>query len=123
MTRKAWLLALFLCGCASLDRGCTSCMATEFGSDWIVVQLSAMDGKPIRCWRLNSASVVSEQNSDGIRWKDTDNGNMVHIAGFYNYVQVKNRQWGAAFRQLGLTGEFCDQLSKRGWGATPEAKP
>lgn len=121
MTRNAWVLAVMLCGCASLDRSCTSCMATEFGSDWIVVQLSAMDGKPLRCWKLKGASVVSEEGSDGIKRKDTQNGNMIHIAGFYNYVQVKQGEWTGAFRQLGLTEEFCDGLAARTWGMKAEA--
>jgi len=116
MTKNAWILAFLLCGCASLDRGCTSCMATEFGSDWVVVQISAMDGKPLRCWKLNNASVVSEENSDGIRWKDTDNGNMVHIAGSYNYVQVRDKHWSSAFVQLGMTEKFCDKLAMEAWG-------
>lgn len=126
MTRNAWILALLLCGCASLDRGCTSCVAKEFGSDWIVVQLSAMDGKPIRCWKLHNASLSSESQSDGIYWKDTANGNMVHIAGFYNYAQVRNGQWEAAFRQLGLTEAFCDRLAAEIWESpdkAPKAKP
>lgn len=122
MGKRFWILAVFLCGCASLDRGCTSCMAEEFGSDWIVVQMSALDGRPIRCWKLIDASLSSESQSDGIYWKDTTNGNMIHIAGFYNYAQVRDSQWVLAFRQLGLTEEFCNELSARTWSASPKTK-
>lgn len=124
MIKKAWLLAIFLCGCASLDRGCTGCMAKNFGSDWIVVQLSAVDGKPIRCWKLHDASLSSESQSDGVYWKDTESGNMVHIAGFYNYVQVKDKRWDAAFKQLGLTEGYCEKIALSPWDVPKEpAKP
>lgn len=115
MTRRMFLAIIFLCGCASFERDCTSCTATTLGSDWLVVQISALDGKPIRCWQLSNASLDSEERSDGINWKDTVNGNMVHISGFYNYVQVRTGQWDTAFRQLGLTEGLCKQLSTEQW--------
>lgn len=43
------------------------------------------------------------------------NGNMVHISGFYNYVQVRTGQWETAFHQLGLTEGLCKQLSTEQW--------
>jgi hypothetical protein len=88
--------------------------------------MSAVDGKPIRCWKLKNASLSSESQSDGIYWKDTENGNMMHIAGLYNYAQVRNGQWESAFRQLGLTEAFCDELSNRVWDKivkSPEVTP
>lgn len=109
--KKLLLLVLFLTGCAAISRDCTSCWAEGVGSEWLVVQLSATSGEPVRCWKLEGkTSITSESRSDGIYWKDLDSGNMIHIAGFYNYIQVKNSAWEPAFKQLGITQEQCQAL-------------
>lgn len=110
MKRKfsSFNLALFLvfAGCAGTSRGCSSCMAQQFGADWVVVQMDN-EGRPYRCWELRDTSISNEGNSDGIYWKDTTSGNLVHISGHYNRVQVENGNWDHAYQSLGLTKETC----------------
>jgi hypothetical protein len=77
------------------------------GADWVVVQLSAYDGKPIRCWELEGVSVTNEHNSDGIYWRDNTTGNLIHISGLYNRVMVVNGRWDAAYFQVGVTKKGC----------------
>ncbi len=98
--------ALALSGCAQFERGWNSWKATSFGSDWIVVQY-ATDGKPFMCWRLEGASVSSEENSDGIFWQDPAHGNAVHIAGWYNHVQVEGKNFANAAHQAGVDEALC----------------
>ena len=76
-----------LAGCAGFSRSCSSWWATNVGADWIVAQYD-MNGRPFMCWKLHNASVTSEQASDGIHWLDTTSSHMMHIAGWYNYIQV-----------------------------------
>jgi len=94
MKNKFYLIVIvaFLFNCASVDRGCTSFMATNMGADWVVVELTEMNGIPYRCWELRGVSIVSEQGSDGIYWKN-NSGNLVHVSGSYDYVQVNNDNW------------------------------
>jgi hypothetical protein len=102
---KRYLYIFLVCllpACAGVSRGCSSFWATAAGSDWVIVQLDAF-GKIIRCWQLEGVSVTNEDQSDGIYWKD-ETGNLVHLSGFYNRVQVHARQWDAAFESLGLKG-------------------
>jgi hypothetical protein len=54
---------LFLANCAVFDRGCSSCMASNFATDWVVVQYK-IDGTPINCWKLTNVSIANEQ----FRW-------------------------------------------------------
>ena len=103
---KYLLLVLLLVSCAGLDRSCSSCMATEFGADWVVVELTEAEGKPYRCWELRGLSITSEERSDGIYWKN-NKGNLVHVAGSYDYVQVESGQWEDAFREINMTAEAC----------------
>lgn len=103
---KIALMLLMLTSCAAIDRSCSSCLATNIGADWIVVELAEVDGTPYRCWELRGVSVVSEQGSDGIYWKNNQ-GNLVHVAGSYDYVQVKNNRWDDAFAQINMTREAC----------------
>lgn len=111
LTKKLVIITLLLVGCAGVSRNCTGWSNSAFGADWVVVQLSALDGKPIRCWQLENTSMVNEQNSDGIYWKDSSTGNMVHISGFYNRVQVLNKQWDKAFEQIGISSaKRCNEL-------------
>lgn len=88
-TRMKFIALLLLAGCAGIDRGCSSCVAENFSSDWVIVQYK-FDGNPFNCWKLNNVSVTNEQNSDGIYWKDSLTGHLVHISGWYNRVQVEN---------------------------------
>jgi len=108
------LFVIMLGGCAYLDRGCSSCSATALGADWVVVELTEAGAKPYRCWELRGTTITSEEHSDGIYWKDSESGNLIHVSGSYDYVQVRNGNWSAAFQQLGLSKKVCEMIrSKR----------
>ncbi len=109
-------LILFTMSCAGWDASCSSCAAQSFGSDWLVVQVNALNGTPYRCWTLQGASVSNESQSDGIWWKDTRSDNLVHISGHYNRVQVVHGNWDDAYKQVGLTKTSCDALKDRLYG-------
>lgn len=79
-------------------------MAEEFGADWIIVQFD-QTGKPFNCWKLKNTSVTNEHASDGIYW--AEGGNLVHISGWYNRVQVDKDKWGAAAVSLGVNLQAC----------------
>ena len=108
MRIRWWAMALFaLCAsCAGFERGCASCNAESFGSDWIVVQLS-MNGQIIRCWRLDDVSITNEHQSDGIYWRESGSGHLVHISGWYNRVQVSGRNFESAAKTLGVDLTMC----------------
>lgn len=105
--KKLIVLCMMLTSCAGLERSCSSGIATTFGADWIVVQYRN-DGVVLQCWRLPNTSITNEQNSDGIYWKSPD-GHLVHISGWYNRVQVSNKNWSAAAHQLGLDLTKCEE--------------
>lgn len=86
-TLSITMMALLLTACAGFNRGCSSFNAQAFGSDWLIVQYK-MDGSPMNCWRLTNESVSNEEHSDGIYWKDTTTGHLVHISGWYSRVQL-----------------------------------
>ncbi|OGH69018.1 MAG: hypothetical protein A2754_00975 [Candidatus Magasanikbacteria bacterium RIFCSPHIGHO2_01_FULL_47_8] len=127
--RRSWnvLFALLLVGCAGLSRDCSSCTAGSFGADWVVVQMD-MNGGPYRCWELPNTSVTNEPHSDGIFWKENASGNLVHLSGHYNRVQVVGGNWERAFEELGLTKAACVQIRdhrydpETGVYKTPEKK-
>lgn len=106
----AFVAVLALGGCAGMQRSCCSSFAQDFGADWVIVQVD-MNGQPFRCWQLHDTSVANEAHSDGIYWLDKPSGNLVHISGLYNRVQVTNGKWTPAFSSLGLTKELCDKIS------------
>lgn len=106
MKKGYWIIAILLAGCASLDRGCASCAATSFGADWIVVQQRATDGQPYNCWLMENVSISNEAQSDGIYWL-TPEGHLVHIAGQYARVQVKNKRFKEAAEQIGVDYNKC----------------
>jgi hypothetical protein len=106
-----FLLALFT-GCAGYWRSCSSCNAESFGADWVIVQMD-MNGYPYRCWELPKTSVSNEPASDGIYWEERGGGNLVHISGHYNRVQVVGANWDRAFAELGLTRESCKAIQSR----------
>lgn len=91
--------------CAGIERGCSSGCANHLGGDWIVVQYD-MRGEPFACWKLYDVSMTNEKNSDGIYWLDAA-GNLIHVGGWYNRVQVGNDAWGAAARSVGVILEYC----------------
>jgi hypothetical protein len=84
------ILMLGLTACQGLDRGVSSFTASSFGANWIVVQYR-FDGEPMNCWKLTDAAIENEAASDGIYWKDPSSGNLVHISGWYNRVQVTDK--------------------------------
>jgi hypothetical protein len=95
------LAVCYLPGCAGCNRGISSMWATGMGADWIVVQYT-MEGKPFNCWKLEGVSISNEAQSDGIYWKDTATGHLVHISGWYNRVQVSNSRYEEAAELLGV---------------------
>jgi hypothetical protein len=99
-------LMLSLTGCASFSRGMSSFSASNFGSNWIVVQYK-FDGTPINCWKLHDAAITNETGSDGIFWKDTATGHLVHISGWYNRVQVSGDGYEEAARLVGVDIAAC----------------
>ena len=101
------LIVIMATGCAGISRKCSSCWAKNIGADWLVVELREMDGAPYRCWELKGVSLDNEENSDGIYWKDGGTGNLIHISGSYDYIQVKSNNWDAAYSFFGLTRESC----------------
>jgi len=114
MKRLLGWMTVLLAGCAGMGRSCASCNAESFGADWVVVQMD-LAGQPVRCWELRNVSITNEPHSDGIYWEGTG-GNLVHISGFYNRVQVTGGQWDAAFREVGLTQAECRRIREAGRG-------
>ena len=108
--RRRWALAALLlltAGCEGVVRDCSSWWASDIvGSDWIVVQFD-MRGDPINCWRLEGSGISSESNSDGIYWL-TERGHLVHVSGWYNYVQVQGDGWRSAADALGVDLPKCE---------------
>lgn len=100
------LAAATIVGCAGMQRSCSSCNASNFGSDWLIVQYK-MNGQPINCWQERNASVDNEDKSDGIYWVDGKTRNLVHISGWYNRVQVENGQWQEAANSIGINLKRC----------------
>jgi len=111
---KAWVfwlfIAIFSASCASTGRFCTSCNAINFGGDWVLVELTEMQGTPYRCFMLHDVSLTSEEGSDGVYWKDRDTGNMVHISGSYDMVQVVDGNWTQAFAVVNLDRATCEAI-------------
>lgn len=112
---KLWVL-LLLTGCAGWQRDCSSCSASTFGSDWIVLQYG-YDGKPINCWELRNTAITNEEHTDGIFWQEPS-GHLVHISGWYNRVQVSNGDWSGAAKSIGVDDALC----KDGVYLTPTSK-
>ena len=70
-----------------MGRYWASYKADAYGSDWLVIK-EDMSGNTIRYWELIEKSVGSEEGSDGIYFID-ENDDVVHLSGFYTYVQVR----------------------------------
>jgi hypothetical protein len=105
------LLLCTLAGCAGVERSCSSCAASSLGADWVVVELREYDGTPYRCWMLTSVSIENETNSDGIYWVTAD-GNLIHVSGSYDRVQVEKGQWDAAFAEINMTEKACKEINQ-----------
>lgn len=103
-------------GCAGFQRECTGCNAGAFGSDWVVAQYD-MNMQPKAAWVLTNTSISNESSSDGIYWLDAESGHLVHISGWYNRVQVKNHQFKAAAKLVGIDLDYVQN------GAYPALKP
>ena len=111
---------MIMSGCAGASRNCSQCNAETFGGDFVVVELTEARGVPYRCWMLRGVSISNEKNSDGIYWKDPESGNLVHISGSYDYVQVKGDNWNRALEYLNLTREACEKVRARKYNPTTD---
>ena len=100
------LAAIALAGCAGYQRDCQSCCAGMEGADWIVLQYD-YSGTPINCWKLPDTSVSNESATDGIYWVDGPSGNLVHISGWYNRVQIENENWEEAAQSIDIDLGRC----------------
>jgi hypothetical protein len=96
------LLIFLIMGPAGISRAFQKWNASAYGSDWVIVQYT-QDGSIISHWELTDKSVASETNSDGINFVDRD-GNMVHLAGHYVYVQVNGSMGQKAALQKLVVG-------------------
>ncbi len=105
--RACMLLSLLvLTGCAGMQRSCSSSWAENVGSDWVVAQYR-FDGTAMMCWRLKNVAITNESGSDGIYWKDTKSGHLVHISGWYNRVQVTSGDFEEAANLVGVENSKC----------------
>ncbi len=102
----ASVAVVLMTGCAGVSRDVSSLVAREVGADWIVVQYR-FDGTAINCWKLRSVGITNEPQSDGIFWKDSRTGHLVHIAGWYNRVQVSGGDFASAARLTGIDEASC----------------
>jgi len=102
--KRFLLLFLFVAGCAGTSRSCSSCNAESFGANWVVVQYR-FDGIPINCWKISDSSITNEPHSDGIYWED--HGQLVHISGWYNRVQVMGNDYERAAKSIGVEISRC----------------
>ena len=100
-----YIVFAFVVSCAAVDRDCSSCNASNFGSDWLVLQYG-FDGTPINCWRLQNTAMSNESQTDGIYWKDPG-GHLVHISGWYNRVQVDGGRYDEAAKAIGIDLASC----------------
>lgn len=102
---RAAVAAMFLVGCAGVERDCSSWNAGAYGADWLIVQYR-FDGTPVNCWQLHDVSVSNEQASDGIYWTG-GGGHLVHISGWYNRVQVAGGDFPGASKVVGINLAAC----------------
>lgn len=105
---KVAALCLFVVGCSSWNRSCASFGAHTLGADWLVVQFDST-GRPFNCWMIDNATVSNEEAGDGIWWLDQQSGHIIHIAGWYNRVQVTGNDYGEAAQLLGVDVGKCTQ--------------
>ena len=108
-TMLLWLLVIAGCG-VGFKRDCAACWNRFDGADFVVVEVKSFDGTPYRCWELFDVAISSERSSDGIYWQDRETGNLVHVAGSYDYVEVQDGNWAAACAEVNMTQEACAQV-------------
>jgi hypothetical protein len=96
--------ALFLNGCAGCERGCSDFGADALGANWVVVQYD-YQMRPANCWQVKGQSISNEGSSDGIYWV-SNSGNLIHLSGWYNRVQVEG-SWETAANELGIDLSRC----------------
>jgi len=60
--KRIWLilLAVATTACAGFQKDCAHMSASNFGSNWIVVQYR-QDGSPFHCWKLLNSVVESHE--------------------------------------------------------------
>lgn len=98
-------------------RDCSSCNASSFGSNWLLVQYQ-YDSKPMNCWRLEDTALDAE-GSNGLFWKDGKSGHLIHISGIaLNRVQVSGDNWQSAADHLGVKLAACKN-GRYDEGSTP----
>lgn len=95
------LTALFLVACEKSCQQCNRTTTSWKGADFMVVQFD-QDGKPFNCWKLQDVAIVDDDHSGGIWWTDDRSGDLVHISGWYNYIQIGG----------GMTGETSVDAAK-----------
>ena len=116
------VVGTLLVGCAGFDTWSASLNASTVGADWIVVQYR-LDGMPINCWAMESTAIFNEASSDGIYWKDPRLGHLVHISGWYNRVQVENKKFEEAAKQVGVELSACGNGKYPGEGFHIRGEP
>lgn len=112
---KRFVTAMLLLGMATgfvgWNRNCAKSCAENVGSDWIVVQYSAV-GETLHCWRLKGVGITNEGHSDGIYWQ-APSGNLVHISGWYNRIQIggfrDSERWNKAAEDLHVNLAKCTE--------------
>jgi hypothetical protein len=60
---------------------------------------------PANCWQVKGQSISNEGQSDGIYWV-SNSGNLIHLSGWYNRVQVEG-SWKSAANELGIELDRC----------------
>jgi hypothetical protein len=100
--KTLWIVfsLLVITGCAGIQRDCSSSWASQAGADWVIAQYK-YDGTPIYCWKLKDVAIENESHSDGIYWKDSRTGHLIHLSGWYNRVQVVGDKFDEAAQLIG----------------------
>lgn len=99
------VLAVLTAACAGFQKDCSKMGASNFGSDWLVVQFD-QTGHAFNCWKLTGAVVESSEGGN-VDWKDTTDGHLVHITGWENRVQVERGNWESAAKIVGIDAAQC----------------
>lgn len=102
---------LLISECRGCQRKAQDIWAGGVGADWIIIE-RRLDGTPYQCWMLEDVSVANEGSSDGIYWEN-ENGNLIHISGSYDRVQVLNDHWSDALEEINMTREACNKVQSR----------
>lgn len=90
--------------CAGTQRDCAKGCSSQLGANWLLVQYSN-EGRPISCWQLRDVP-LREEEGGGVFWLASD-GNLIHINGWYNNVQVERDNWHSAAVSLGIEIARC----------------